>query len=81
MVCSGASSLPEVGGEAARYFDPYQVDDMVARLASVWHDDALRRAMRTQGLTQAARFSWSRTAAQTLAVYQSLLPTTAPSLI
>ncbi len=81
VVCSGTSSLPEVGGEAARYFDPYEVDDMVASLATVWHDETLRREMRTQSLTQAAQFAWSRTAAQTLAVYQSLLPATAPSLI
>jgi glycosyltransferase involved in cell wall biosynthesis len=80
VVCSHTSSLPELGGLAARYFDPYDVDDMAANLAAVWRDDDLRAEMRTQGLTQAAQFSWSRTAAQTLAVYQSLLPTIAPPL-
>lgn len=75
VVCSRLSSLPELGGQAVRYFDPYDVADMAAALAAVWGDDALRTALRAQGLAQAMHFSWSHTATQTLAVYQHVLST------
>ncbi len=73
VACSRAASLPEVGGEAVRYFDPLDSDDMAAALRDVWHDEELRHEMAQQGLAQAARFSWSRAAVETLAVYSRLL--------
>lgn len=72
VVCSQTSSLPELGGLAARYFDPYSADEMAVTLAAVWRDDTLCAEMRTQGLAQAARFSWARTATETLAVYRGV---------
>ena len=72
VVSSGASSLPELGGAAARYFDPYHVDEMVEAIAAVLGDEALRQELRGQGLAQAARFSWAAAAEQTMALYESL---------
>jgi glycosyltransferase involved in cell wall biosynthesis len=73
VVSSGAASLPELGGDAARYFDPYDVEEMTTQLSAVWQDVELREAMRTQGLAQAARFSWARAAQETWTLYQRLL--------
>ena len=73
VVCSNASSLPEMGGEAARYFDPYDVGAMAEAIRAVWTDADQRAEMRKRGLVQAAKFSWDQAAAQTLAVYQRLL--------
>jgi glycosyltransferase involved in cell wall biosynthesis len=73
VACSRAASLPEVGGEAVRYFDPLDSDDMAAALRDVWQDEELRHEMAQQGLAQAARFSWSRAAVETLAIYSRLL--------
>ncbi len=70
VVCSNVSSLPEMGGQAARYFDPYDVEAMAEALCAVWTDADLRAEMREQGLRQAARFSWERAAEETLAVYE-----------
>jgi glycosyltransferase involved in cell wall biosynthesis len=70
---SNRSSLTEVGGEAAYYFDPYDLDAMVEAIRTVWRDTALQAEMRRQGLKQAARFSWDRAAAETCGVYDSLL--------
>lgn len=70
VVCSRASSLPEVGGDAARYFDPTDVEEMAEAIRAVWHDETLRAEMGRRGLAQAARFSWARAAAETMAVYQ-----------
>ena len=69
VVCSNASSLPEVAGDAARYFDPTQVEEMAEAILTVWRDGALQEAMRQQGLARAARFSWERAAEETRAVY------------
>jgi glycosyltransferase involved in cell wall biosynthesis len=74
VVSSDASSLPEMGGEAARYFDPYDVVAMSQAIGEVWNSDLLRGEMREKGLAQAARFSWERTAEETWAVYESILP-------
>jgi glycosyltransferase involved in cell wall biosynthesis len=73
VVSSSASSLPEIGGQAARYFDPYDVGAMAEAIRGVWTDGELRMEMRRQGLAQAARFSWERAAEKTLAVYESTL--------
>jgi glycosyltransferase involved in cell wall biosynthesis len=73
VVCSETSSLPELGGSAARYFDPVDEEAMAATLAEVLSDDALRDEMRHQGLRQAACFSWKRAAQETRALYDRLM--------
>jgi glycosyltransferase involved in cell wall biosynthesis len=72
VVSADTSSLPEVGGQAALYFDPYDVEAMAATIRKVWSDADLRVALRERGLAQAARFSWDRAARETLAVYEQL---------
>jgi len=74
VVSSKASSLPEMGGDAARYFDPYDVEAMAGTIRQVWSDEHVRGEMREKGLSQAARFSWERAAEQTWALYKSILP-------
>jgi len=70
VVCSRTSSLPEVGGGAAHYFDPTDVEGMAEALGAMWHDEALRAEMARRGVAQAARFSWAQAAEETMAVYQ-----------
>jgi len=73
-VCaSRAASLPEVGGDAARYFDPRNVEEMTAVLAEVLRHPEQREAMRERGLQRASLFSWQRTAEETLALYRQVL--------
>ena len=73
VACADTSSLPEVGGDAARYFDPYDEAAMADAIRALWTDADLRAAMRRRGLKQAARFSWERAAVETLAVYDRVL--------
>lgn len=73
VACSEISSLPEVGGDAARYFDPTDVQAMAATLAEVLSDEALRDEMRRQGFRQATRFSWNRAARETRALYDRVI--------
>ena len=72
VVSSSASSLPEFGGDAARYFDPHDSGQMADVIGEVWRDAELREHMRRQGETQAARFSWEQTASDTIDVYESI---------
>ncbi len=73
VVSSNATSLPEVCGDAAQYFDPRDVETMIATLRPVLHDPELRAAMRERGLHQAAHFSWTRAATETWTVYERVI--------
>lgn len=69
VAASDSSSHPEVGGQAAAYFDPADVNQMAAVIGRLLAspDEVARR--RAAGLSQAARFSWTRAAQETIAVY------------
>lgn len=73
VVASRASSIPEVGGDAARYFDPTDVEEITALIRRVLQNTTLREEMRTRGLAQAGRFSWAQAASETHRVYDAVL--------
>ena len=58
----------EVCGDAAEYVPPRDVEALVAGLARLLDDGALRARLAAAGRARAARFTWERTAAQTLDV-------------
>ena len=66
VLCSNAASLPEVGGSAALYFDPLDVDEMNSVIKNFLADPALQLDLSRRGLQQAARFTWEMTARATL---------------
>lgn len=73
VVCSGTSSLPEVGGEAVRTFDPMDAASIAASIEAVLDDDALRSQMVREGLERARAFTWRRTAERTLEAFSCRL--------
>ena len=73
VVASNASSMPEVGGGAALYFSPTDVEAMVEAIRRLLRDPDLWGSMRMEGLTRAAEFSWRATAARTRTVYDAVL--------
>jgi glycosyltransferase involved in cell wall biosynthesis len=62
VICSGTSSLPEVAGEAAVFFDPRDVRSIAGAIARVAVDGGLRERLRARGLERAAAFTWAATA-------------------
>jgi glycosyltransferase involved in cell wall biosynthesis len=72
VVCSDASSLPEVAGNAALLVDPLDIDVLTEAMARVLGDADLRQAMIARGLQQAARFTWERAARQLLDMLETL---------
>lgn len=73
VTCANTASLPEVGGEAALYFDPLSIEEMAQQIRRLLTDTALREELAVKGLTQAQAFSWQKTAAATLQIYRSLI--------
>lgn len=70
VVCSNASSLPEVVGDAALLADPLDTDALAAAIAHALRDESLRQELRARGLARARLFTWEATARQTLAAYR-----------
>jgi glycosyltransferase involved in cell wall biosynthesis len=73
VACSNATSLPEIAGNAALYFDPLDVDAIAVAVRRILEDDELAERLRTAGLERARQFSWDETARQTLASYRKAL--------
>lgn len=67
VICSDLPVVREVAGDAARYVDPNDADDLARAITEVCADRALRERMARDGLVRAARFSWERTAEGTRA--------------
>jgi glycosyltransferase involved in cell wall biosynthesis len=66
VLCANSASLPEVGGEAALYFDAMNADDLAGTIDRFLSVPGLRETMRIKGLEQCARFRWEMTARNTL---------------
>jgi glycosyltransferase involved in cell wall biosynthesis len=73
VVSSKASVMPEVYGEAAHYCDASDPTDVAAKIADVLDNEALRNDLVKRGQKQLTKYSWRKQAAETLAVYESLL--------
>jgi glycosyltransferase involved in cell wall biosynthesis len=65
---------PEVAGAAARLIDPYDESDIARALLEVTASAALREHMRQDGVARARDFTWQRTAARVLEVFDEICP-------
>jgi len=70
VICADASTLPEVGGEAALYFPPDDPASLAAQVTRLREDPSLRGALARAGAMQAGKFSWARSARGTLAAIE-----------
>ena len=73
VVCSRAASLPEVGGEAARYFDANSFEELADAIEQVLDSSGLQERMRSLGLKRAARFTWHDAVTKHVEVYRAVL--------
>jgi glycosyltransferase involved in cell wall biosynthesis len=72
VICSNASALPEIAGDAALLIDPLDAADLAEGMARLVEDEELRRRLVARGLERAAQFSWERCARETLAVLEEV---------
>ncbi len=70
VIASNAGALPEVAGDAAVLVDPDSLDGLAEAMRRMAGDAGLRGDLAARGLARAREFSWERTAARTLEVYE-----------
>lgn len=73
VVTSNTSSLPEAGGDAALYVDPLSTDDIAKKLELIIKDEDLRKKLIKKGYEQVNKFSWEKTAKETLKALEGLM--------
>lgn len=72
VITSNVSSLPEAGGEAAVYVDPLSVDDIAEKICKVVIHPEIRKELKEKSKVQLAKFSWEKTAKETLKVLEEV---------
>jgi alpha-1,3-rhamnosyl/mannosyltransferase len=70
VMVSDRSAMPEVAGDAALLVDPEDIQGMTEGLQRLCQDEPLRERLCRAGPLRAARFTWARCAAETVAVYR-----------
>lgn len=70
VACSTAASLPEVGNLAALYFDPNNIDQMAEVMMKILTNSELAKDLIAKGYSNRAKFSWQKTAVETLECYK-----------
>ena len=73
VICSNASSLPEVTGEAAILLEPRDIEGFATKIVEVLTSPELATSLSKRGLVRARKFSWRETARRTLTVYHELM--------
>lgn len=71
VLCSNTTSLPEVAGNAAIYFDPYNSQDIANAIIRFYNEPLLPSKLIEAGKEQLKKFSWSKTAKETVEVYRN----------
>lgn len=72
VITSNSSCLPETGGNAAYYIDPYSVDEIAAAMLHITSDNDLAEEMKVKGWEHAQNFAAEKCAAQVMQVYLRL---------
>ena len=72
VIVSNRGSLPEIVGAAGLLLNPTEVDLWTDALYRVLSEEEMSSRMSREGLVQAEKFTWDRTAEATLRVYESL---------
>ena len=73
VIASNVTSIPEVGGDAALYFDPLNEDEIAQAILQVLSNPRLRNKLKIKGFERAKQFSWVDTAQKTLTVYHDCI--------
>jgi len=72
VICSNASSIPEVVGDAGEYFDPSSIESMRVSIERILQSTERRENLIQKGTKHCLQFTWERCASETLAIYRSI---------
>ena len=70
VITSNTSSMPEITGPAAKLIDPNDTDDIKKTIQKLLRNEQLRQTLGEEGIIQAKKFSWQKTAQKTLEAYE-----------
>lgn len=73
VILSNSSCFPEIAGDAALFFEPGNKIDLLQKIDTLLKDKSLTADLVKKGKERAKAFTWEKSVAQHLAVYQSLL--------
>ncbi len=65
VACSNISSIPEVAGNAALYFDPKNLESIADSMRKLLTEVETKERLITEGLNHVKKFTWERTAKDT----------------
>ena len=60
VMAANNTALPEIGGEAAIYFSPFNQDEMTNAIQTLIKSDSLRNELKDKGQERAKLFSWEK---------------------
>jgi glycosyltransferase involved in cell wall biosynthesis len=61
VICSNTTSLPEVGGHAVLYVDPFSLNQIRDAMIKIFQEKELRELLIEKGFLQKEKFSWDKT--------------------
>jgi glycosyltransferase involved in cell wall biosynthesis len=70
LLCSNITSLPEIAGDAALYFNPFKPADIAATITKFYTDENIAQNLAAAGKERLKLFSWKKNAAETVAFYE-----------
>ena len=73
VVSANSTCLPEIYSEAATYFNPKNVKEMAEKITETLKNFALQAELKNKGFEQIKKYSWEKTASQTLQIYKKIL--------
>jgi glycosyltransferase involved in cell wall biosynthesis len=76
VIASNTSSLPEVVGEAGMLVNPLDTGELASAMLFLVLNPEVKQDLARRGIERAARFSWERTARETLKVYEACIKRT-----
>jgi glycosyltransferase involved in cell wall biosynthesis len=74
VAVSNVHSFPEIAGDAAHYFDPNDVKDMVAKISQLLSDSTLSTALVHRGTERVRSFTWETAITRTLSLIENVNP-------
>lgn len=73
VIISHEGSVPEVGEDAAEYFDGHDKQSLQAAIKRVLHSRKLQQELSEKGFKQAKKFSWRKAATDTIKAYEKVI--------
>ena len=70
VISSNKTSLPEILGNAAVYFNPNNYEEMAEKIAQVIRDKDLKAGLVQKGFQQIEKYGWKKMARETLEMYE-----------